>query len=142
MHKTEAGERAKALLQEALELARRAKAAMKAAKTLPEASHKARELQGEADKVLAESEALKGTARLEDLHVWAMKKIKTTKKGSKKYTYWMATWREGGKVRNVHLGSCKKLDADAALQKARAMKAKALAILPGEWHHKNQYAQA
>jgi hypothetical protein len=57
-----------------------------------------------------------------------MKKIKTTKKGSKKYTYWMATWRESGKTRNVHLGSCAKMDAEAALQKARKLKAEALAI--------------
>ena len=58
--------------------------------------------------------------------MWLMEKLKATKKGSPKYAYWMATWREGGKVRNVHLGSCKKLDADAALQKARALKREAL----------------
>jgi hypothetical protein len=40
----------------------------------------------------------------------------------------MATWREDGKTRNVHLGSCGKLDAEEARQKARAMKAAALAI--------------
>jgi hypothetical protein len=40
----------------------------------------------------------------------------------------MASWREGDKVRNVHLGSCKKLDAEAALQKARELKAAALGI--------------
>jgi hypothetical protein len=129
MHATNAGERRKALKREALELSRRAKAMMEAAKTLPEASNKARELQGGADKALAESKALKRQARLEDLHVWEMEKVKTTKKGSKKYTYWMATWREGGKVRNVHLGSCgAKMDEQAALQKARTMKADALAI--------------
>jgi len=49
-------------------------------------------------------------------------------KGGKTYHYWIASWREGEKVRNVHLGSCKKLNAEAALQKARAMKAKALGI--------------
>jgi len=40
----------------------------------------------------------------------------------------MASWREGGKVRNVHLGSCKKVDHEAALQKARKMKAGALGL--------------
>ncbi|MCU0637746.1 MAG: hypothetical protein MUE87_03910 [Methanothrix sp.] len=40
----------------------------------------------------------------------------------------MATRREGGKTRNAHLGSCAKMDAEAALHKARAMKAEALAI--------------
>ncbi len=130
MHTTDAGEKRKALKKEALELARDAEAARRAAKTLPKASQKARKLQDEADKALAESEALKDLARLEDLHLWQMEKVKTTKKGSRKYAYWMATWREGGKTRNVHLGSCRKLDAGAALQKARKMKAKALGIEP------------
>lgn len=62
--------------------------------------------------------------KLEDCHPWVMEKIK----GGKVYHYWMASWREGEKVRNVHLGSCKKLDAKAALQKARAIKADALRI--------------
>lgn len=64
--------------------------------------------------------------RLEEVHPWIMEKIKTTKKGTQSYFYWMVSWREGDKVRNVHLGSCKKLDAEAALQKARKMKAEAL----------------
>ena len=47
-----------------------------------------------------------------------MEKAKTTKKGSKTYTSWMASWREGEAVRNVHLGSSRKIDAEAARQKA------------------------
>jgi hypothetical protein len=47
---------------------------------------------------------LKAQARLVDLHLWQMEMVKTTKKGSKKYAYWMATWWEGDKVRNIHLG--------------------------------------
>jgi hypothetical protein len=126
MHKTEAGEKVKALKKEAQELARDAKAAKIAGKTVPEAKEKARELESQADTALAESEALKPVARLEDLHVWQMEKTKTTKKGSRSYLYRMANWREGGKVRNVHLGSCKKLDAEAALQNGKKMKADAL----------------
>lgn len=42
--------------------------------------------------------------------------------------YWMHTWREGRHSRNVHLGSCAKMDAQVALQKAKAMKADALGI--------------
>ena len=57
-----------------------------------------------------------------------MEKSKTTKKGTQSYFYWIASWREGGKVRNVHLGSCKKVDHEAALQKARKMKAGALGL--------------
>ena len=128
MHKTTAGEKRKALKAEALELARDARSAMKAAKTLPEARGKARTLEGQADSLKAEAEALKGAARLEDLHIWQMEKVKTTKKGSRSYGYWMASWREGGRVRNVHLGSCSKLDEETALQKARVMKAEALKI--------------
>jgi hypothetical protein len=126
MHKTDAGERRKALKRKARKLAKDAKTVMKAAKFLPEAGHKARELQSEAKHALAESEKLKTQARLEDLHLWRMEKVKTTKKESKKYDYWMATWRESGRVRNVHLGSCAKMDAKTALQRARKMKAEAL----------------
>ena len=57
-----------------------------------------------------------------------MEKAKTTKKGSKTYGYWMASWREGDRVRNVHLGSCAKVDREAAMQKARKIKAEALGI--------------
>lgn len=85
-------------------------------------------LKSQADELKAEAKALKEEARLEDLTVWQMKKIKTTKKGSRTYHYWMANWREGGKVRNVHLGSCEKISQAEALQKARKQKAKALAI--------------
>ena len=99
-------------------------------KLLPEAIIKARESQAQADKLKAEAEALKGSARLEDLAVWKMVKEKSTKKGSQEYAYWMTSWREGGKVRNVHLGSCKKLSREDALQKARKMKAEALEISP------------
>ena len=128
MHKTAAGERRKALKTEALELERDASMAMKAAEILPYARLKALELAGHADELKAEAEALKETARLEDLHLWQMEKTKSTKKGSQSYFYWMASWREGSKVRNVHLGSCKKVDHEAALQKAKAMKATARGI--------------
>ena len=123
MHKTTAGEKRKALREEALELARDAKAAMKA-----DAMEKARALEGQADSLKAEAEAMEGAARLEDLTLWQMAKEKTTKKGDQTYLYWMASWREGGKVRNVHLGSCKKVDHETALQKARKVKAEALGL--------------
>ncbi|NBJ13975.1 MAG: hypothetical protein FNP40_00040 [Dehalobacter sp. 4CP] len=57
-----------------------------------------------------------------------MEKTRTTKKGTQSYLYWMASWREGGKVRNVHLGSCRKVDHDTALQKARKMKIEILGV--------------
>jgi len=123
MQKPNAGEKRKALKEEALELARDAKAAMKA-----DAMGKARELEGQADSLKAESEAMEGAVRLEDINLWQMAKEKTTKKGDQTYLYWMASWRVGEKVRNVHLGSCRKVDHETALQKARKMKWEALGL--------------
>ena len=127
MHRTAAGERRKALKRSARELARDAKALQKAARA-PAARQEAERLQAETDAVMAEAEALKLHARLEDLTVWQMEKVKQCRKGSRTYSYWMASWREGGKTRNVHLGSSRKMDAAEARQKAREMKAEALGI--------------
>jgi hypothetical protein len=125
MHRTPSGDRRQALQRTARELARDARALQKAARA-PAARREAERLQGEAEAALAEAEALKLQARLEDLTVWEMEKVKQSRKGSKTYTYWMASWREGSKTRNVHLGSARKMDAEEARQKARAMKAEAL----------------
>jgi hypothetical protein len=92
----------------------------------PAARREGQRLQGEAEAALADAEALKLQARLEDLTVWEMKKVKQSRKGCKTYSYWMASWREGGKTRNVHLGSARKMDAEAARRKARGMKAETL----------------
>ena len=128
MHKTAAGERRKVLKRDAQELTRDAKTLQKVAKHLPAARREAQRLKGEADAALAEAEALKLQAKLEDLTVWDMKKVNHSRKGSKTYTYWMASWREGDRTRNVHLGSTRKIDAEAALQKAKKMKAEAIHV--------------
>ena len=128
MHKTPAGEQRKALIKDARELARNAKALKKAAKHLPAGLQEAHRLQEEANEALAQAEALKIQAKLEDLTVWQMEKVKQSRKGSRTYTYWMASWREGGKTRNVHLGSTRRMDAEAALHKARKMKAEAIHV--------------
>jgi hypothetical protein len=127
MHRTPSGDRRQSLHRTARELARDARALQKVARA-PAARLEAERLQGEAEAALAEAQALKLQARLEDLTVWEMKKVKESRKGSKTYTYWMSSWREGGKTRNVHLGSARKMDAEAARRKARAMKAEALGI--------------
>ena len=101
MHRTPSGDRRQALQRIARELARDARALQKAAHA-PAARREAERLQGEAEKALAEAGALKLQARLEDLTIWEMEKVKQSRKGSKTYTYWMAPWREGGKTRNVH----------------------------------------
>src|SRR5271157_3964170 len=121
MHKTEAGEQRKELKRAALVLEKEVKALQDIRQMRPAA----RTRQDEADRLKAEAEALKDKARLEDLHVWELEKEKRTKKGSKTYTYWMASWREGDKVRNAHLGSSRKIDAEAARQKAQKTKAEA-----------------
>jgi uncharacterized DUF497 family protein len=124
MHKTNAGEKRKGLLRDARVLAREAKGLQKVRRMEPAAKIR----QDESDRLKAEANALKHEARLEDLQVWVMEKTKTTRKGSRSYRYWMATWREYGKTRNVHLGSARKMSQNEARQKARAMKAEALAI--------------
>ena len=126
MHKTNAGEQRKVLKKQAQAQARAAQSVQKA--QTPAARKEAKRLQKKADQTLADAKDLKQQARLEDLQVWEMEKVKESKKGSKKYTYWMASWREGDKVRNVHLGSSRKIDAEAARQKAQKMKAEALGL--------------
>ena len=127
MHKTPAGERRKSLIRDAKERAKDARFLEKAARA-PSARQEAQRLQEEASSVLAQAEALKLQSRLEDQTVWEMEKVKQTRKGPKTYTYWMTSWREGNKTRNVHLGSSKKMDAEEALQKARKIKAEAIHV--------------
>ena len=128
MHKTAAGERAKALKKEAQDLARRAKAQKEAAATMRAARVTVMNLQSMAAKRLSQAQAQKLEARLEDLQVWEQRKVKDTKKGAKTYTYYMASWREGGKLRNVYLGSSQKMSREEAQEKARALKREALGL--------------
>jgi hypothetical protein len=76
-------------------------------------------LQSTAAKRLFQAQRLE--AWLEDLHVWEQKKVKDTKKGAKAYTYYLASWREGGKLRNVYLGSSQRMSREEAQEKARAL---------------------
>ena len=71
---------------------------------------------------------LTGVDRLEDLQVWEQKKVKDTKKGAKTYTYFMASWREGKRIRSVYLGSSHKMSREQAQEKARALKREALGL--------------
>ena len=130
MHKTEAGENVKALKKEAQELARRAKTQKEAAATMRAARVTVTNLQSLAAKRLSQAQAQKLEARLEDLQVWEQKKVKDTKKGAKTYTYFMASWREGKKIRNVYLGSSQKISLEQAQEKARAIKKEALGLSP------------
>jgi hypothetical protein len=73
-------------------------------------------------------QAQKLEARLEDLQVWEQRKVKEAKAGPKAYTYYLASWREGGKLRNVYLGSSQRMSREEAHEKARALKRKALGL--------------
>jgi hypothetical protein len=130
MHKTEAGEKAKALKKEAQDLASRAKAQKEAAAIMRTARVTVTNLQALADKRLTQAQAQKLEARLEDLQVWEQRKVKDTKTGAKTYTYFMASWREGKRIRNVYLGSSLKMSLEQAQGKAKAMKREALGLSP------------
>jgi glutamate-1-semialdehyde aminotransferase len=130
MHKTAAGERAKALKKEAQDLARKAKTQKEAAATMRAARVTVMNLQSMAAKRLSQAQTQRLEARLEDLHVWEQKKVKNTKKGAKTYTYFMASWREEGRLRNVYLGSSQKISLVQAQEKARALKKEALGLSP------------
>jgi len=128
MHKTVAGEKRKALLKEAKILKLEGKLAEKAARTRPGLLTDAATILAMAESAMLDAQNLKDSARLEDLHIWEMKKEKDTKKGVRTYSYWMASWRESGRVRHAYLGSCRKISQEAALQKARGRKAQALGL--------------
>jgi hypothetical protein len=87
-------------------------------------------LQSLAAKRLSQAQAQKLEARLEDLQVWEQKKVKDTKKGAKTYTYFIASWREGKRIRSVYLGSSHKMSREQAQEKAKAMKREALGLSP------------
>jgi hypothetical protein len=72
-------------------------------------------LQSMAAKRLFQAQTQKLEARLEDLQVWEQRKVKDTKKGAKAYTYYLASWREGGKLRNVYLGSSQRKSSRRSL---------------------------
>ncbi len=86
------------------------------------------ERQAEAARLQEQACELEDAARLEDITVWEDCIVKQTKKGERKYGRWMAGWREGGKLRKVYLGSCKRMGREEALERAREMKAEALGI--------------
>ena len=126
MHKTASGERRRALQKEAQRLKREGKLVEKAAQSRPSLLTDVATILAMAENALLDAQDLKDSARLEDLHIWEMKKEKDTKKGVRTYSYRMASWRESGRVRHAYLGSCRKISQEAAMQKARKMKSEAL----------------
>jgi len=84
-----------------------------------------RRLEEDKSRILAEAEALRPLARLEDISIFKVKKPARKKKVQ---LYWFTAWGVGGKKRTVYLGSCTSMDAEAAMQKARMLKAEALGL--------------
>jgi len=58
--------------------------------------------------------------------LWEQRKVKQSKNGPKSYTYYMASWRDGKKVKNIYLGSSRKMSRDDALVLARRLKMETL----------------
>ena len=78
------------------------------------------------DECLAQAAALRNSdmARLEQVAVFEVTKVR----GTKEYRYWCASWRHGDKMHTAHLGSCNRMDKEAALALAREKKAQDLGI--------------
>ncbi|HOV81468.1 MAG TPA: hypothetical protein PLQ01_02185 [Methanothrix sp.] len=127
-HRTEAGERRRRLLSEARKLrglAARARE-ISIAGDMPESFE---ELAAGAEE---EARDLQKAARLEDLTLWVLEKSRELAKGgTQTYRYWYASWREGGTVKNHYLGSVRRVSREKAMEKAMAMKEKALGIRKG-----------
>lgn len=125
VHDTPARQKARALKEEIDSLSREATALEEMGGMEAEAitrRERAGELSREADK-------LKEAARLEDLSVRQESLVKQTKKsGERTYYRWVASWREGERVRKVYLGSRRKMSQGEALQKARKLKEDGLGL--------------
>jgi hypothetical protein len=129
MHKTEAGEKRKALTRNAWELARDAKALQKATSHLPAVSRRHNGCKKKQMRLWRRQRPSSSRPGWKILQFRRWKSTNETKKGSKTYVYWMASWSENGKTRNVHLWSSRKMDAESALQKARMMKEEASMLI-------------
>lgn len=113
---------------EARAAAHRDRTQAKALDDIPEAEKIAARYRAEAREKESEAWDLMTEARLQALTVYLGDVTKTTGEGKKTYTYWYASWRQGGKVRNVYLGSPQRMDEAAARAKARKLKAEYLGL--------------
>jgi hypothetical protein len=77
----------------------------------------------EAQRLREEIRKLEDQARLEDMTVYPAAYTKTNKKTGERREYlrWRCNWREGGKLREVYLGSCSKMTKEEAEAKARRL---------------------
>lgn len=125
IHRTTSGRKAKELREEARTWKGEARKIRAAA---PELDPAAREREMEAERLEAEALEALEEARLEAVSVYLSDVVKTTAKGEKKYRYYFASWKVGGKVKNVYIGSPRKMTLEEATAKARALKARDLGL--------------
>ena len=125
IHRTTSGRKAKELREEARTWKGEARKIRAAA---PELEPAAREREMEAERLEAEALEALEEARLEAVSVYLGDVVKTTAKGEKKYRYYFAAWKVGGKVKNVYIGSPRKMTLEEATAKARALKARDLGL--------------
>lgn len=72
---------------------------------------------------------LDAKARVENLKIYEVRvKRPAAKRKTKVYSYWYASWRINSKVKNICLGSTKKMTYGEALRKAQELKADCLCI--------------
>ena len=72
---------------------------------------------------------LDAKARVENLRIYELRVKRPARKQTiTVYTYWYASWRMNLKVKNVCLGSTKKMTYEEALGKAQKLKAECLGI--------------
>ena len=125
--------------QKPREMKTEASALQKEARTLATiegANILAAERESKASELREAASKMEDAARLEDLSVREVDYWK----GTKNYPRWIASWREGDRIRTVYLGSCKKIGRKEALGKARRLKAEgsgkqegSLSILPPQF---------
>lgn len=71
---------------------------------------------------------LQTRARLEDITVRRNPITKQTNKGERIYYRGFCSWQEGDKTVTKYIGSCGKMSEAEALEKAKKLKAEALAV--------------
>lgn len=107
-------------IAELREEARRAAQDLRAARKSNAPREVQLEIMKRRDKCLAQATALRNSdiSRLEQVAVYEVTKVR----GTKDYRYWCASWRHGEKMHTVHLGSCQRMDKEAALALAKKKK--------------------
>ena len=125
IHRTASGRKAKELREEARTWKGEARKIRAAA---PEMEPAAREREREAERLEGEALEALEEARLEAVTVYLGDVVKTAAKGEKKYRYYFASWKVGGKVKNVYLGSPRKMSIEEAKAKARDLKARDIGL--------------